>query len=62
MTGVLLLCEQANDEAGARLALARELEARANVDADLLDARLKWVRRCGYLLAVQVCAWTVALL
>ena len=61
MTQVLLLCEKANDE-WARLALARELEARAKVDADLLDARLKWVRGCGYLLAVQVCAWTVALL
>ena len=61
VTQVLLLCETATDEGAARVALARELEARAKVDAGLLDARLKWVRICGYLLAIQVCAWTVAL-
>ena len=43
------------------LDLAKELEARAQIDADLLDGRLKWVQAYGVLLAAQVVLWGLAL-
>lgn len=58
---VLSLTAETADSDSAYLAVAKELEARARVDAKLLDGRLKWVEACGGLLAVQVVLWSLAL-
>ena len=59
---VLALAAEAPDDAGVYAAVAQELEARAMVDAGLLDGRLKWVEACGGFLGLQVVLWAVALI
>ena len=59
---VLTLAANATDDAQVYQEIARELEARAHVDANLLDGRLRWVEACGALLGVQVLLGSLALI
>ena len=60
--GVDQVLELARDRDSAHEALARELEARARRDAQLLNSRMMWVMACGVLLAAQSVLWSLALI